>query len=80
MFMTFDPQDAALSELKISSGETLVITEGRLPSKVLQCFECSCGLMICYSFVQLPGFSFPLGFPQNVYMAVLGSKKHGKRF
>lgn len=49
--MAFDSQDASLSELKISNGETLVVTEGNLPSKVLQCFECNCGLMMCYSFM-----------------------------
>lgn len=31
-------QDACLSELKISSGDTLVVTEGQLPPKVLECF------------------------------------------
>lgn len=49
--MAFHFQDASLSELKIGNGETLVVTEGHLPSKVLQCFECSCGLMMCYSFM-----------------------------
>uniref|UniRef100_A0A665TIG7 USP domain-containing protein n=1 Tax=Echeneis naucrates TaxID=173247 RepID=A0A665TIG7_ECHNA len=31
-------EDASLSELKISSGETLVVTEGQVPPKVFQCF------------------------------------------
>lgn len=37
--MIYSSQDASLSELKLSNGETLIVTEGLLPPKVFMQFE-----------------------------------------
>lgn len=39
--MNFSSQDAPLSEMKISNGDTLVVTEGHLPPKVCQSVDFS---------------------------------------
>lgn len=54
MFTTvFSSQDASLSELKISNGDTLVVTEGQLPPKVLKGFDFGLRLIIVYTFTSL---------------------------
>ena len=45
----FDPQDASLSELKISHGDTLVVTEGHLPPKVRHLFASLLSHWLCPS-------------------------------
>ncbi|KAM9355903.1 ubiquitin carboxyl-terminal hydrolase 40 isoform 2-T2 [Pholidichthys leucotaenia] len=59
-------EDASLSELKISNGETLVVTEGRLPPKVLQCFQSDCRFMFL-----IVSFTFiPLFFPYQGFLKI----------
>lgn len=61
----FYSQDASLSELKISNGETLIVTEGQLPPKVLKCLGFGWRFITCdYSLFSLllSSFVFCQGF------------------
>lgn len=46
----YTSQDASLSELKISNGETLIVTEGLLPPKVFMQFELGLYSSLCLFF------------------------------
>lgn len=74
----------SLSELKIISGETLVVTEGKLPPKVFQHFKLLSKVpqMLLLSELDLLTFtdpSFLTGFPDVAHVAVSGASYDGNR-